>query len=91
MLLQKTYIIKICDKFATKPTNWFSTTPIDIVELLSFLDKQEVFDVFRTFYRQKVGLFFFAAIIIRLNIAFAVSKLFQFNQQPGKIHYKVLN
>ena len=62
--------------------------PIDIIELLPFSEKEEVFDISKTFYQQNVGSLLFAAIATRLDIAFAVSKLSRFNQRPGKIYFE---
>lgn len=65
--------------------------PIDIAKLLPFSDKEAVFDASRTLYQQKVGLFLFAAIATRSNIAFAVSMPSWLNWQLGKIHHEVAN
>ena len=89
LLLQKAYITKICHKFDTKLTGQLLIIPIDIAKLLPFSNKQEVFDVSRIFYQPKVSSLLFAIIAKRPDIAFAVSRLLQFNQRPRKIHYKV--
>lgn len=62
---------------------------IDIAKLLLFSDKKEVFDISKTFYQQKLGSLLFAAITIRPNISFAVSRLLQFNQRQRIIYYEV--
>lgn len=41
------------------------------------------------FYPQKIGFFLFVAIATKPNIAFAVSRLSQFNQQPGQKHHNM--
>lgn len=64
---------------------------INIAEFLPLSNKKKVFDAFKTFYQQKISLLLFAAITKRPNIAFVVSRLPQFNQQLGKIYYKVAN
>ena len=87
-LSQKTYIMKICNKFIYINPLRFPTTPIEIPKLLS-IDKDEIVsDSFRILYQQKVGLLLFAAIAIRPDIAFAVSYLCRFNQRPGHKHHK---
>ncbi|WP_375449240.1 hypothetical protein [uncultured Nostoc sp.] len=86
---QKAYITKIYNKFTTKPTSRLSTMPMDIAELPPFSDKKKVCDIFKILYQQKVGSFLFVAITIRPDIAFAVSRLSQFNQRPGKIYHEI--
>ena len=61
---------------------------MNVAKLLPLSDKKEVSDAFRTLYQQKVGSLLFAAIVTRPDIAFAVSRLLRFNQQPGKIHHE---
>lgn len=61
---------------------------MNIAELLPLSEDEEVSNKSRTLYQQKVGSFLFAAIATRPDIAFAVSKLSQFNQQPGRKHHK---
>ena len=48
---------------------------MDKAKLLLFSEKKEISDIFRNFYQQKFGLFFFTAIVIRAVIAFAIAKL----------------
>lgn len=52
---------------------------INIAELLPLANKEEIFDVFKTPYQQKVGLFLFAAIAIKPDIAPAIFKFLKFN------------
>ncbi len=61
---------------------------MDIAKYLFLLNKKEVFDTSKTLYQHKISLFLFAAIVIRLYIAFAVSKSLQLNQWLRKIIYK---
>lgn len=69
-------------------TDQLFKTSMDIMELLSLPKDKKVTDASQTLYQQKVGSLLFAAIASRLNIAFAVSWLSQFNQQLGKQHHK---
>lgn len=61
---------------------------MDISELLPLSEDEKVSNVSQTLYQQKVGSFLFAAIATRPDIAFAVSRLSQFNQRPGRRHHK---
>ena len=88
-LSQKAYFTKICNKFATKPTGWLPTTPMDIAKLLPLSDKKIVSDISRTLYYQNTGSLLFAAIATRPDIAFTVSRFSWFNQRPGKKHHEV--
>lgn len=90
-LLQKVYITKIFNKSISKPIDRFFTTLIDITELLSLSDKKKVFDISKILFQQKVGSFSFAAVTTTSNIAFVIFKLLEFNQQLGKIYYKVVD
>lgn len=83
-LLQKVYISKTCNKFAPTPTSRPSTTIMDIVKFLPLSKEEEVSDASRTLYQRKVRSLLFAAIATRPDIAFAVSRLSQFNQRPGR-------
>ncbi len=88
-LSQKAYIMKICNHIAPSTgTSRFSSTPMEILELLAVPDNEDITDTSRTLYQQKVGLRFFAAIVTRLDIAFAVSPFLRFNQRPGKQHHE---
>ena len=88
-LLQKTYIMKICNDLApsTNPGQ-LPSTPIEILELLAIPNNEDITDTSRTLYQRKVGLLFFAVIATRLDIAFAISRFSRFNQRPGKQHHK---
>ncbi len=55
-------------------------------ELLPYSQKAEPQSV--TTYQQKTGSILYAAVIIRPNIAFAVSRLARFNTNPSPEHYK---
>ena len=45
-------------------------------------------DASRTLYQRKIGSLLYAGIATRPDIAFAVSRLSRFNQQPGKQHHE---
>lgn len=60
---------------------------MDTTELLPLPEDEEVTDASRTLYQRKVGSLLFAAIALRPDIAFAVSRLSRFNQRPGKQHH----
>ena len=88
-LLQKAYIMKICNDFApSTSTSRLPSTPMEILELLAVPDNEDITDASRTLYQQKVGSLLFAAIATRPDIAFAVSRLSRFNQRPGKRHHE---
>ena len=87
-LLQKAYIMKICNEFIHTNPLQFPTTPIKIPKLLP-PDKDEIVsDSFKTLYQQKVSSLLFAAIATRPDIAFAISRLSRFNQRPGHKHHE---
>ena len=61
---------------------------MEILELLAVSDNEDITDLSQTLYQQKVGSLLFAAIAIKPNLAFAVLRLFRFNQRPGKRHHQ---
>ncbi len=61
---------------------------MEILELLAVPDNEDITDASRTLYQRKIGSPFFAAIATRPDIEFAVSRVLQFNQRPGKRHHK---
>ncbi len=82
-LLQKAYIMNICNDFApSTSTSRLPSTPMEILELLAVPDNEDITDVSRTLYEQKVGLLLFAAIGTQPDIAFAVSRLSRLDQRP---------
>lgn len=64
---------------------------MNVIELQSLLDDKKVLNASWTLYQQKVRSFLYAAIATRLDIVFAVSRLFWFNQRLGRRHYKTAN
>ena len=89
-LSQKAYISKICTDLApTFSEGRLPATPMEPAELLLLTDQEEQpTESSRTSYQRKIGLFLYAGIATRPDIAFAVSRLSRFNQQPGKRHHK---
>ncbi len=88
-LLHKAYIMKICNDLApSTSTSRFPFTPMEILELLAVPDNKDITDASQTLYQRKVGSLLFAAIATRPDIAFAVSRLSQFNQRPGMQHHE---
>lgn len=72
-LLQKAYIIKICNNLISSTSiSQFSATQIEILEFFAVSNNEDITNASQTLYKQKVGLFFFVAITIQPNIAFAV-------------------
>lgn len=61
---------------------------METIELLPIKEDKKITNLSQTLYQRKVGSPLFAAIATRLDIAFAVSRLARFNQQPGKQHHK---
>ena len=89
-LSQKAYISKICAELAPTPSEGrLPATLMEPAELLplSAEDKQPT-NASRTLYQRKIGLLLYAEIATRPDIAFTVSRLSKFNQQPGKQHHK---
>ena len=89
-LSQKVYILKICTDLAPTPSKGrLPATPIEPTELLSLsVEEEQSTDASRTLYQRKIRSLLYAGIATRPDIAFAVSRLSRFNQQPGKQHHK---
>lgn len=88
-LSQEAYISKICNELAPTPEGKLPATPIDIIELLPITENDEQpTDITRILYQRKVGSLLYAGIATRPDIAFAVSRLLRFNQQPTKRHHE---
>ncbi len=89
MALAKAYIMKICNDLAPSTnTSRLPFTPMEILELVAVPENEDITDASRTLYQRKVGSLLFGAIATRPDIAFAVSRLSQFNQRPGKQHHE---
>ena len=80
--------MKICNELAPIDSFRLPTTLMEVVELVSAHEDEETSDSSRTLYQRKVGSPLFVATVKRPEIAFAVSRLPQFNQQPGKRHHE---
>ena len=88
-LSQKAYISKICAELAPTPEGRLLATPMEPIELLPLsTDEEQPTEASRTLYQQKIGSLLYAGIATRPDIAFAVSRLSRFNQQPGKRHHE---
>lgn len=78
--MQKIYIIKICNNFAsTIVISQLPAMPIKVLELMLTPKNKAIIDFSWTLYQQKISLLFYAAIAIRLDIVFAIFKLLRFN------------
>ena len=88
-LSQKAYISKICSDLALTPEGRLPATPMEPTKLLPLsADEKQPTEASRTLYQRKIGSLLYAGIATRPDIAFAVSRLSRFNQQPGKQHLK---
>ena len=91
-LSQKAYISKICADLAPVPSEGrLPATPMEPAELLPLSadsNEEQPTEASRTLYQRKIGSFLYAGIATRPDIAFAVSRLSRFNQQPGKRHHE---
>lgn len=88
-LSQKAYIQKITSTFApVEGSIKLPLTPMETTELLPIPADAVISSESRTSYQRKIGSLLFAAIATRPDIAFAVSRLSRFNQQPGPQHHK---
>ena len=88
-LSQKAYIWKICVDLAPTPEGRLPATPMEPAELLPLTDQEkQPTEASRTLYQRKIGSLLYAGIATRPDIAFAVSRLSRFNQQPGKQHHE---
>lgn len=88
-LLQKAYILKICNNLTPGIiTSRLPDMGIEILEILAAPNNKDIMNVSQTLYQQKVKSLLFVAIATWPDIAFAVSRLSQFYQRPGKQHQK---
>lgn len=60
-----------------------------MAELLPYSQKAEPWSI--TAFQKKTGSILYAAVIIRLDIAFVASRLARFNTNPSLEHYKAAN
>ena len=85
-LSQEAYIEKIANQYKIDLTGRLPNTPMAATELLpttTIAGKPSVL-----LYQRKMGSLLYAAIISRPDIAFAVSRLTRFNQNPSEEHQR---
>jgi hypothetical protein len=85
-LSQEAYIEKIANQYEIDLTGRLPDTPMADTELLStttIADKPSVI-----LYQRKMGSLLYAAVTTRPDIAFAVSRLTRFNQNPSEEHQR---
>ena len=87
-LLQKAYIMKICNKFALINLSQLPATPMEVTELSPINKDKIISNSSRILYQRKVRSFLLAAKATRPDIVFAVSRLSKFNQRPRKQHHE---
>ena len=91
-LSQKAYILKICADLAPTLEVQLPATPMEPTELLPLSNEDELpTNLSRTLYQRKIRSLLYAGIATRSDIAFAVSRLSRFNQQPTKRHHEAAN
>jgi len=83
-LSQEAYIEKIANQYEIDLTGRLPDTPMAESELLPSLTNADRFSVMQ--YQRKMGSLLYAAVTTRPDIAFAVSRLARFNQNPGQDH-----
>ena len=86
-LFQKIYIKKICKNLMKSSINHSLFIFMNTIELLFAKNDEKISNKSKILYQWKVGFFLFAAIFMRFDIAFVISKLFQFNIQFNKKHH----
>ena len=89
-IFQKIYIKKICKNLMKSSINHSSFTFMNTAELLFAKNDEEILNKSKILYQRKVGFLLFAVIFTKSDIAFAVSKLFQFNVRFNKKHHTVM-
>ena len=89
-LFQKTYIEKICKNLMKSSINHSSFTFMNTAELLSAKNDKEISNKSKILYQWKVESLLFAVIFMKSDIAFAVSKLFQFNVHFNKKYHTTM-
>ena len=85
-LSQEAYIKKIANQYKIDLTRRLPNTPMAATKLLpttTIADKPSII-----LYQRKIGLLLYTAVTTRPDIAFAVSRLIQFNQNPSKEHQR---
>jgi hypothetical protein len=88
-LSQEAYVEMIANKYGLNSTEDLQKapdTPMSLEELLP--NQNQASHASTHLYQKKVGSILFTAITTRPDIAFAVSRLSRFNQNPGEIHHK---
>lgn len=92
-LSQEAFIEKIANQYEIELSGRLPDTPMAESELLpsppSLTDKADKASVLR--YQRKTGSLLYVAITTRPDIAFAVSRLARFNQNPSQVHQEAAN
>jgi hypothetical protein len=84
-LLHDAYIKKIAAKFQINDNSYIAFIPIFIIPLSKCLEIASKNDIKR--YQELIGFLLYTAVLFKLNIAFAVSKLSHFLTNPGLVHF----
>ena len=88
-LSQKAHISKICADLVPTQEGRLPATPMEPAKFLPLsTDEEQPTEASRTLNQRKIGSLLYAGIATRPDIAFAVSRLSRFNQQPGKRHHE---
>ena len=85
-LSQSSYIKKITNQFRIDYSSKPPDTPILPAELLPSLDQASQSSTLK--YQSKTGSILYTAITTRPDVAFAASKLAQFNANPSQQHHE---
>lgn len=85
-LSQEAYVEKIANQYMLDLTGRLPDTPMTESELLPSQENADKPSVMQ--YQKKMGSLLYAAITTRPDIAFAVSRLARFNQNPSEEHHR---
>jgi hypothetical protein len=83
-LLHDTYLDKVAKRFNLAETGRFPETPLPVAELVRHEGEASKQDI--KAYQERVGSVLYSAIMIRPDVAYAVSQLSQFLTNPSQAH-----
>jgi hypothetical protein len=84
-LLHDAYIKKIAAKFQINNNSYIAFIPMSIIPLSKSLGTASKSDIKR--YQELIGFLLYTAMLFKLDIAFAISKLSHFLTNPGLVHF----
>jgi hypothetical protein len=84
-LLHDAYIKKIAAKFQINDNSYIAFTPMSTIPLSKSLGIASKSDIKR--YQELIGFLLYTAVLLKPDIAFAISRLSHFLANPGLVHF----